>query len=376
MMATDYAFSPGVDLYEESSRELFRRKSNTQLIDKPGITTVQQFIGDVNQTAPPPIGDLYLGSHASDEGNFHLPLYPNQTDKTSYEHLAATLDKANLSIKIPDSLIGYTPGDPLTHTVHIRGCSIGKARPFLLKFQEALGGHVHVTAPNFFHVVGKTENLGSFEYLHYDFSVHRDAAFSSRNEAVSQFERARHQLYNGVDVPNSAWETLIPTNPNESSPPEDMWLNVSIPGSTTKQIKVQRLYVVWNDIHKWNIRYSDPTAIPRTRPERLAALKTQLLTEKPFQSTHPFPFWSRYGFASLDAYIDGYDWQFSTTVLQLICHARRRFYSIRLPITEPTAAGKFIGAGKLFYNFYPDKGSPIQPVRNLSIGDPKFFTTV
>ena len=71
-------------------------------------------------------------------------MFPGQRGATNYETLEDTLATTSHWVAIPDPLIGYTSGDPVTHFVHFKGCNIGKARPFVVKFREALGDHVNV----------------------------------------------------------------------------------------------------------------------------------------------------------------------------------------------------------------------------------------
>lgn len=79
------------------------------------------------------------------------------------------------------------------HSVHFKGCNVGKAPAFLTKFQEALGGNVMVTAPKHFHGLRDVKsqtmtypNAGSVPTI----TAARQAAFGSSITGDSVFDQA------------------------------------------------------------------------------------------------------------------------------------------------------------------------------------------
>jgi hypothetical protein len=88
---------------------MFARRENTELIDRPGpkktpIGTVRGFIKYLKETESieKPIDNVVLGSHADDEGNVYIPMFPGQDKNgvTNYEVLDDTLTNSNHSIKL------------------------------------------------------------------------------------------------------------------------------------------------------------------------------------------------------------------------------------------------------------------------------------
>src|SRR5436190_15042005 len=156
----DFGFSPIVNTTTTAGKQhltdlqtMFARMANTSLISKGGMTSVRQFIVHLDKTTSitKPIGDLLIGTHANEEGQLSIPMFPGQSDWTKFETLEDTLSDAKKSIKIPDGLIGFTAGDPISHAVHLKGCNVGNAQPFLIKLEDAFGGNVNVTAQKFSH---------------------------------------------------------------------------------------------------------------------------------------------------------------------------------------------------------------------------------
>src|SRR5262245_6331310 len=152
----DFGFAPDGDDHVGNLRSMFERRATTTLINEknaPGVNTVRQFIThlDGNSKVTKPVGDLLIGAHANNEGQFFIPMFPGQKGHTKYETLEESLKDATKSIKIPDALIGFTTGSQVTHFVHIKGCNLGQAMPFVKKLKEALGGNVKLTVPKLFH---------------------------------------------------------------------------------------------------------------------------------------------------------------------------------------------------------------------------------
>ncbi|MGQ0601210.1 MAG: hypothetical protein ACT4QE_05880, partial [Anaerolineales bacterium] len=208
----DFAFAPAADAYIGRVRGMFQRRANTTLIHHRRITTLRQFIThlDVTNAITKPIGDVLLGAHANSEGKIFLPMFPGQDGSTKYETLEQTLANAARSVNIPDTVIGYTTGDPITHSVHFKGCNIGKVPRYLTKFKEALGDHVNVTAPKHFHGLTPVVNVGMFEYMAYECDIIQKDAFPDRAAALTAYQNGAFTRIDGTPVPQADWANLIP----------------------------------------------------------------------------------------------------------------------------------------------------------------------
>ena len=131
----DFGFAPDGDAHVANLRPLFGRRPTTSLIDIGGVNTVKQFITHLEK--PPitkPVGDLLIGAHANNEGEFFIPMFPGQRGSTKYETLEESLKNTTKSIKV-DTIIGFKAGDPITHSVHIKGCNLGQALPSDLRIR-------------------------------------------------------------------------------------------------------------------------------------------------------------------------------------------------------------------------------------------------
>jgi hypothetical protein len=397
----DFGFSPVVNTATAGGKQhltdlqkMFARMANTTLISKGGMTSVRQFIVHLDKTTgiTKPIGDLLIGSHANEEGQISVPMFPGQSGWTTFEFLEDTLSDTKKSIKIPDSLIGFTAGDPISHSVHLKGCNVGDAQPFLVKLQEAFGGNVNVTAPKFFH--GATsEPQGSFEYMGYEFTVARPELFlkpgpkpgtkvPDRNLALSEFDGKKFPLIDGTTkVPTADWDKLIPPNPN--APRFDQAtskLGATFGKRTT--IKTPRQYrVVPITFGPWTVVFPNPASVPKDEPTQLQELSNDLeIKDKHgrFLDAHPFPQWTREGFADLKTFIAGYKWKCTPKGASLICTGTRFHFVVALAITDPatTPAGAIFADGTLIFNFYPAAGSGLTAITTaIKVTDPKFFAT-
>jgi hypothetical protein len=378
----DFGFSPGLDDHLRDLRGMFARQTNTTLIDKRGVTTVRQFITHLNTSATisKPIGDLLIGTHANDEGQLSILMLSGQRNWTIFETLETTLRDATRSIKIPDNLIGFTTGDPITHAVHLKGCNVGNAQPFLLKLKEAFGGNVNVTAPIFFHGATPGRQQGMFEYMGYEFVIRRPTPFPDRKAALSAFDGAQFPLIDGTTtVPTADWNTLIPANPNRTRE-EQVVSKLGVTLARRSTIHTPRKYrVVPITFGPWTVPFSDAASVPTDKSDQLLELEIHLKTDQRFQPTHPFPQWTREGFANLTAFVSGYTWDCRRRGASLVCFGHRLLYEVVLAITDPAttpATGSF-WQGNLIFNFYPNTNSTLTPITSaLTVTDRKFFATV
>ena len=385
----DFGFSPGPprDSHLADLRTMFSLRANTTLIAKSTVTSVRGFIQHLNGTGTitKPVGDLLLGTHANDEGQLSIPMFPGQSDWTKFETLEKTISDSTKSVAIPDPLIGFTAGDPTTHAVHLKGCNVGLAQPLLVKLKEALSGNVSVTAPKFFH--GATsEPQGSFEYMGYQFALSRTELFlkpgtrtPDRPKALAEFDAKQFQLINNKVVPTADWDKLIPPNPNtEKREQVTSQLGQSFGKRTT--IRTPRQYRVKPiNFGPWTVSYPNAAAVPTSKTQQLQDLENSLQTDARFQSSHPYPQYEREGFANTSAFVAGYSWDCPKRGATLVCTGTRFLFVFVLAVTDPAtvpATGIFAD-GNLIFNFYPASGSSLSAITTaLQVTDPTYFATV
>ena len=93
---------------------------------------------------------------------------------------------------------------------------------------------------------------------------------------------------------------------------------------------------------------------------------------KPFDPGHPFPFYVRRGYNTMDEFMDGWDWQFEYDKAKKILNSTPIRYEYRIwqPITtEP--------GNELIMNYYPSnipkRFSNLLPLVQLLVSDSYFF---
>ena len=377
----DYGFAPGNTNQDGRVRNMFSRRGNTTLIAAArNRSTVKEFIEHLgsSSTVTPPIGDLLIGTHANSQGYLFIPMFPQQAGPTDYEILEDTVSDATKSISVPDSLIGYNTGDPITKNFHIKGCNIGKATPFLKKLKEAIGGNMNVTAPVHFHGLYEMTTHGTWELMAYEFRLIRRDAFSSRADYITALNAANFPFYNGDAIATADWEAWVPrTITSPSSVVVTLPLGTSLNNRTT--IQFDRSFRYRADNYTFTINFSG--TIPASTPDRMAALSTALDNFKyrptdtvgGFDSAHPYPEYVRWGYASKQDFLDEHNWSFSISGSRLVCNGRFHEYTLLVPVTDRTPST----AGNLLFNFYPTTASGLSAVTTgLPVTDTNFFATV
>ena len=380
----DFGFAPDGqkgDQHIPNLRSMFARRANTTLIDAKGLTTVQQFIGHLgsNTKIVKPVGDLLIGAHANNEGQFFIPMFPGQIGHTKYETLEESLKEAKKSIKIPDTLIGFTPGSQITHFVHIKGCNLGQAMPFVTKLKEALGGNVKLTVPLLFHGATPAPKEGMFEYIGYQFSLKRTTLFPNRKAAITEWDNAGFTMIDGNPVTTDDWEAIVPKDPNKELRLDiNSKLGTTIGKRTTVSTPWQ--YRVYNiSFGPWTVPFPTPKDVPKDEFDRVTALESHLKTDPRFKDTHPFPQFKREGFDRVIEFVSGYDWKFRPAGNTLLCFGTRLLYMCAFAVTDPKTipTNGLIRNGTLIFNFYPNAKStlPAQTTA-IQVTDKKFFVTV
>lgn len=383
----DYGFAPADDAHNANLRAMFTRRPNTTLVHRRRVTTIRDFLARLgaDPAVTPPIGDLVVGSHAGSEGFLTIRLSRVQAGATDFEALHASLGTGPGSVAIPDTLIGHTPGDPITHSFHVKGCNVGADRkdrtrippaaPLLVKLKEALGGHVNVTAPKHFHGIVPAPGTGIFEYMAYEFKIGvqptvgargRLVGFADRAAALTAFQGAQFRYIDGTLIPDADWEPLIPGRIDRTDD-RSVAAPLGATVGTRQTITVRRQFRVQRDNVSWPIDFPAASDVPTSRAGRLTALRASIASDGRFDAAHPYPLYERFGFDSFANYFDGYHWTFRVGGRFLRCTGTRFVYTVLLPIVDRAT-------GNVIFNFYPNAGSTITAVTNgLRESDNLFF---
>jgi hypothetical protein len=367
----DFGFAPGKTAEDGRVRLMFARRQNTTLIQQNRLVTLKSFIAHLKTTTAitKPVGTLLFGSHANDQGFIGVHLFPGQKGSTDFDTVVDSLTSAAKSIAIPDSLIGYTAGNPITAFFHFKGCNLGKAKPFLTKLKEALGGHVSVTAPKHFHGLTPAPPEGIFEYMCYEIDILRNKAFPDRATAISEFKGLQFPRIDGTPIPDADWQILIP---NQIRTTSDIQIPRSL-GTTIgkrKTILTPRQFRVDPRPFPWTLIFANAASIPKSDPDRLQALEDDMRNNPRFDANADFPTHKRLGYQSFGDFFSGFDWTCKPNRKNLVCIGSRVKYTVVTAITDTAT-------GDLVFNFYPNNGFS-QPAMTTAIqeNDPTFFETV
>jgi hypothetical protein len=392
----DYGFAPGGTGYDTLARVLLKRRPATTVIEGNAITTVEAFIDHLS-TDPAiatPIGDLLIASHGNDAGWMSIDLDSSglkpdgkPANHTTFEVLEQSIAAIPKTVEIPAALHAAVP-DPVPFDVHVLGCRIGQAPPFVKKLKDAFVTPRSVTAPKHFHFsggVGTRKRLtayASYEHLSYGFVVSRPnrskpapAKFKTKAEAVNAFDAQGFTYIAPAGggaapaVPRAVWGREIPKNLKSAKFRRYTNLGQNIGHNLTR---FRLLHEFRNEVEKTGYSVS-LAADPGNRAAREAKFQTSIRAHPLYQAppAHEFPIYMRYGYNSLDEFLDGFAWTYNWQKKKkiLVCTGSRRVYTVLLPIVEP-------GTLDLIFNLYPVAGSGMVQVTNLQRNDARLFLTV
>ena len=383
----DYAFAPGKPgkdgvtntLYDRLAHRMFDRRPNTTRIPRRrSIQCLHDFVDHLNNSPsiPRPIEDVLIAGHANDSGDFFVPLHRGQRGPTTYELLEDSYADPTKEILLADATMGHTPGTAPNRYVHIKGCNIGKALPFLGNVVFAMGPAINVTAPKHFHYLYFHRHYGAFESMQYQFRAMSPTRFANRAALIAAFMATTPQYYDGTNVPQPDLEAWIPRTIRNTQK-FDVRAPLGVTLGRRSTIEIEREFRVRRD--QVVLRIPVTGTAPNGQPARMAALDTHLGNlrfrgddaESSFSPDHAFPAFVRQGYASKQDFLDGYTWTFSLNRRRttLVATGIRYVYTLAIPITDRAS-------GNLMFNFYPNAGSPHAAILNtLQTSDSRFFET-
>jgi hypothetical protein len=378
----DWGFAPGGSRdpkddengQQQRMRMMFNeRREDTKLIDRPGgpkstpIATVRGFVERMktSSTVPKPIGNALIGTHADGEGHLFIPMFPKQGGATDFEIVQKTIDQTSKSIKLTAVING--PGD---HEVHIKGCNIGTQEKFLKKLKEAFGS-TGVTAPKHFHGLRFDEKIGITEYMAYEFLVRSRTQVQDRDDLIDAFKAKKFKFIDGRDVPDGNWHTWVPadiTSLGKNPVAQNFKFGGTVGGQTETTLKRQfRVETTKKGAIFWDF---DPPAPFPPESQYLSKLRADLKLAPQFKSTDTFPgFHERVGYASVDAFVDGFQWTIEKKGASTLHAVGQRWeYTAVIPILDFT--------NFLMVNFHPDPGSGFDRSVQIVETDTRFFGAV
>ena len=389
----DFAFDPRGTKYDVTIRKMFSFRNNTTVLDvklRPDITTVDDYFTMLAGSVSTPLTNILLGSHGNEAGQMALE-FTDGFGFTSWEALNFCIHGLKRKCQLVDKIINPRPQDPTTHQpipafIFIRGCRIGTAVPFLQKMKEVVNGlsttPVSISAPKFF-IELYEQAQGIFECFLYDFHAYMNKPFTSRADLITELEKPAYDYKDiyGTKITDAQWKAWIPTDFRKTKDPLlSADLNPSpitnFPSLMSGRYKFERV----PDILTWLVDSSIPaSSIPTTKAGFPAFLKQQMNERAAhpgidddfglsLQSTHPFPFFKRNGYNTIEEMVDGMEWTQSRDL--------RTFKGARYEYTVSPPIIKNNSNNELIFNYYAAPGSGTTSSTMFGDNDPTYFQTV
>lgn len=386
----DYLFIPGSTPAENLGKTYFSKRPGTTLITPSrGNLHVAGFLAKLGAGAPVtlPIGDLILTAHGNETGKYGIPLSRTIAAPADFEVLV-TADSTN-AIRIPVRLV-TDPADGTVNTITLRlhGCNIGKAQPFVAKFQTAMtptGGSLNLVAPLHFDELQEIRG-GCIEFLAHKFTLSEKQKFvtstgaDDRPALLAAFDAAGFTYLDGTKIPTASWDTWVPSSIH---PPPSKWkqefpmnvdLSPDVNGQTT--IHVDRQYRFETPPpFTWSWAAPDP----KDPQKRLDLLKSSLPQGTlnglhMYDPAYDWPIYARVGFTDIDDFVDNLNWKVTFSGGKLHYSAQQFLYTVVLPITDPPVPPA--NPALKLYNFFPKTAATGPAVMNLDESNTDLFINI
>jgi hypothetical protein len=390
----DYGFSfvvdpPGKLATAFAANNFLRLREETTPI-AGNFTNIQALFNALENSSSVvrPIDDILIVGHAGHLG-LQIPLVPGQTTRTEYE----TIVNAGTAIQLPIGVVGNTGS-----FLHIRGCNLGKDVAFLNKMKSAIG-FVDVTAPVHFDGFNYQSDSGAFEFMCYEFYF------------TSPFQLGPKPILNGFIAKKNALAAANPATPwtfIDGSPVQDSdltrWVDKGVEFSTApafplgvsvgvgkkprQTIRANTQLRIQRQKYWVTTPFASPSAVPTDPDARQAAFENKLNADPIFQSTYASPVYLRYGYNSINEFINGFtnsptqnlkvtpptgvtggQWFHQRQGSTLVSTGYRWEYTIVQPITQskdPTS--------NIVFNFYPNHSTDTI-VLQIDTTDTTFFAS-
>jgi hypothetical protein len=339
----DYAFVPGGTTFEVSARAYLRWRSPCAIVNT-GDVTLASFVDALSNSSSVnrPVNDLGIGCHGSEYGLLQMQLDSQSPALATVDDVMAVESRG--TVTLPSAVLDPRPivlGVPLAAYVRIVGCGIGAAKPFLERLKAALGGHVLIIGTRHFDVFQSITVGGAVQsvvrFFLYNFAVTTPTPFERKDDVVEAFHKKEFEWYDGTRVPQRAWEARVPRDvvalgfkstrfsadlpEGYELPPFDGWDHSVEPvGPFTMMI---------------------PTNPFLTEAARRSFIRAEIKSRPEFAANHPFPLHKQRGYASFDAFVDGYDWLEQPNASGAWM-GYRHVYLIQTPIFESADAKKML----------------------------------
>ena len=387
--ARDYALVPGKTPYDAELAKLLETRPQTIRIKDPTLFDLARFVTRLAESveATHPIRHLLPASHANSEGQLRLQVGKIVDRSLTYRDLMDLVKSK--AIVIDDRMLQPRPVDAKTKAAIparfiIRGCRIGHQEKFLRKLKEALGSKAPVAAPLHFHLASAIGRpAGHIEYLGYAFEFFSPTQLKDRAAVVAAMVGKAFPRIDKKTVPGKLWSTWIPKNPHtitdvakqEGEQVAHTKARSPIDGRRTKLPRTYRYKI--RKLFGKDSRVEVPGQSTKDL-DRKKAVRAQLVKAKFFDEESGFPVYERFGFKSIDEFMDGWEWRFEPKTKEkfVTYNAFRHEYRLIEPIAE-LEKGKAVKPGEFILNFYPTRPSRRnKALEPLTPDDPRLYKLV
>jgi hypothetical protein len=379
----DYAVAPGDTDFDKRLKKFVTARERTIVLQSPLLFTFKGWLEGLatSDEITSPIRHLVFVGHGGLSGVLKAAIEQLPLDAITYEMLEDAVKKKTLVVDtdlfLPRPVEG---GKTYPPELRILGCLIGASAPFMKKLSEAFGRKLRIYAPKHLMVGASVGNPpGEAAYVAYAFNVFVPAKVGTKSELVDLLVKrnTKYVLENGKEVPKQYWKTWVPDDPNANFNGlkiREFRNPVVFPVLGSRDNAPRRFGAA--DLHFWKggyqIKLDKDTG---KEADRKKAVKAALLKRPDFQDTHPFPWYVRMGYKTMDEFMEGWTWNFSYDKKAKILS----FDPVRI---EYRMLQPIINEAKktLVINYYPYRPDKVPkrfkgrlPVIQLNVGDPFYF---
>ena len=376
----DYAIAPGDTDFDKRLKKFVTARDRTIVLQSPLLFTFTGWLAGLatSDEITHPVRHLLFVGHGGLEGVLKGAIDQLPVDTITYQMLDEAVKKKTIVVD-PELFLPRPVEDGKTSGPELRilGCLIGGSAPFMKKLAQAFGNKLRIYAPKFL-VVGATvpSPPGETAYAAYSFDVFLPAKVKDKATLVDLLgKKPEYILENRSKVPKRYWDLWVPSDPNAN-------FNALVPPTARNIVTFPVFGVRGNaprhfvarDRHFWKggskIRLKQDTG---KDADRKKAVKAELVKLEPFKDTYPFPEYIRFGYRTMDEFMEGWSWNFSYDKKDklLSFDPVRIEYRMLQPVVNEAKR-------TLVMNYYPTgrvprRFRPQMPIIQLNVGDPFYF---
>ncbi len=350
MRPGDYAFimGSGDDFYDAAEYYMDRRPNTTTVTSAGTLEAILNTLM-TGGAVTTPIANVIVVSHARQEGQLAFAANARARDDRMY------LDE--LCMYVHDrgrpQITTRTIRNASATNIHIRGCNIGEEDRFLRLIRQIFGAQVTVTAPKHedrYFELTMTETRGEevvsertyySEFMRYNFVVKRKQRASNKNELVRHFFDLRKSDIHGNRITRAQYRSWIPNGIHPQGSVERRHRCGNPIHARAGQYITRRYRYQRKTLYTYGVPWQGEGAPPANPARRTELLREALRREPTMQANHPsqqcdMPRYQRWGYGSLNDFVDSLSWSFSWNAADsiLMCTGRIHEYELRIPITD------------------------------------------